>query len=108
MLDREKRVIIAFCDNNMDSPKTSAAVHYCKSYTNKILRRIYKTTGLNPRLYKDLKILEKMARKGMRMNRNKDFEAYVKRYADNYCNGNIEEAKKHAIVKIVKKHYEEE
>lgn len=42
------------------------------------------------------------------MNRNKDFENYVKRYADNYCKGNIEEAKKHAIVKSVKEHYDEE
>ena len=41
------------------------------------------------------------------MSRNKDFEAYVKRYADNYCNGNIEEAKKHAIVRSVQKYYEE-
>ena len=28
-------------------------------------------------------------------------EEYVKRYARDYCNGNIEEAKEHAIVKAV-------
>lgn len=43
----------------------------------------------------------------MKMNRNKDFENYVKKYADNYCNRNIEEAKKHAIVRSVQKYYEE-
>lgn len=42
------------------------------------------------------------------MSKNKAFEEYVKRYADNYCKGNIEEAKKHALVKSVKEHYDEE
>lgn len=41
------------------------------------------------------------------MSRNKAFEEYVKRYANIYCNGNIEEAKKHAIVRSVQKYYEE-
>ena len=42
------------------------------------------------------------------MENNKKFQEYLKRYADAYCNGNIEEAKKHAIVKSVKEHYDEE
>lgn len=42
------------------------------------------------------------------MSRNKAFEDYVKRYANTYCKGNVEEAKKHAIVKSVKEYYEEE
>ena len=41
------------------------------------------------------------------MNRNEAFEGYVRRYADTYCNGDIEEAKKHAIVRSVKQYYEE-
>ena len=41
------------------------------------------------------------------MSRNEAFEKYVKRYANIYCNGNIEEAKKHAIVRSVKQYYEE-
>ena len=28
-------------------------------------------------------------------------EEYIQRYADMYCNGDVEEAKKHAIVKAV-------
>lgn len=107
MNQREKLVIIAFCDNNMDRPKTSETTHYCKSYTNKILKRIKDTTGLDPRKYKDLKILESIARKGMTMDTNKDFEEYLERYAKAYCNGDKEEAKTHYIVKMVKKYYEE-
>lgn len=42
------------------------------------------------------------------MNVNKGFEEYLIRYADAYCNGDVEEAKKHAIVKSVKEHYDEE
>ena len=107
VLDREKKVIIAFCDNNMDSKKTSETVHYCKSYTNKILKGIKDKTGIDPRKYKDLKVLESIARKGEKVDTNKNFEEYVKRYANDHCNGNVEEAKKHAIVKCVKRYYEE-
>ena len=39
------------------------------------------------------------------MEQNKDFEAYLKKYADTYCNGDTEEARKHAIVKEVEKSY---
>ena len=28
-------------------------------------------------------------------------EEYIQRYADDYCNGDVEEAKKHAIVQAV-------
>ena len=41
------------------------------------------------------------------MSRKKEKKKYVKRYANIYCNGNIEEAKKHAIVRSVKQYYEE-
>ena len=42
------------------------------------------------------------------MSRNIAFDEYVRRYANTYCNGNIEEAKKHAIVRSVQKYYEED
>ena len=41
------------------------------------------------------------------MSKNEAFEEYVRRYANTYCNGNIEEAKKHAIVRSVKQYYVE-
>lgn len=37
-----------------------------------------------------------------------DFEQYVKRYARSYCNGDTEVVKTHALVKEVKKQYEQE
>ena len=37
-----------------------------------------------------------------------DFEQYAKRYATQYCGGDIEVAKTHALVKEVGKHYEQE
>ena len=41
------------------------------------------------------------------MSKNKAFDEYVRRYANTYCNGDIKEAKKHAIVRSVQKYYEE-
>lgn len=35
-------------------------------------------------------------------------EEYIQRYADDYCNGDTEEAKKHAIVREVMKEKERE
>ena len=37
---------------------------------------------------------------------NRTPEEYIQRYADMYCNGDIEEAKKHAIVREVLKEKE--
>ena len=34
---------------------------------------------------------------------NRTTEEYIRRYAEMYCNGDIEEAKKHAIVREVVK-----
>lgn len=36
------------------------------------------------------------------------YEQYVTKYARDYCNGDTELAKQHAIVKEVKKQYDEE
>lgn len=36
------------------------------------------------------------------------FERYVKRYAIQYCNGDVEVAKTHAIVNEVKQYYKQE
>ena len=36
------------------------------------------------------------------------YETYLHRYANDYCNGNVEEAKHHAIVQAVKQQYDEE
>lgn len=41
------------------------------------------------------------------MVQNKEFEAYLQRYADMYCGGNVEAAKEHATVKEVEKCYKE-
>lgn len=38
---------------------------------------------------------------------NKDFEEYLQRYADTYCDGDAEEARKHATVREVEKCYKE-
>ena len=39
---------------------------------------------------------------------NRTTEEYIERYAKTYCNGDIEEAKKHAIVREVVKEKENE
>lgn len=39
------------------------------------------------------------------MENNKEFQDYLRKYADYYCNGNIEEAKKHQMVKQMEKYY---
>ena len=32
---------------------------------------------------------------------NRNIDEYIQRYADDYCNGDVEEAKTHAIVQAV-------
>lgn len=41
------------------------------------------------------------------MSQNKEFEAYLKRYADMYCGGDVEATKEHATVKEVYRYYKE-
>lgn len=41
------------------------------------------------------------------MSQNKEFEAYLKRYADMYCDGDEEVAKEHMTVKEVERCYKE-
>lgn len=40
-------------------------------------------------------------------NKTTSFEEYLQRYADMYCNGDTEEARKHEIVRAVEKSYKE-
>ena len=37
-----------------------------------------------------------------------DYERYIERYAQQQCNGDVEVAKTHVLVKEVKKQYEQE
>lgn len=62
MSELQKRVVIAFAENDMRIDRTAAAMMYSRGTIQYYLDKIRRDTGLNPRCFFDLIKLYKIAK----------------------------------------------